>query len=186
MTPNFRALVFFGLWVFWWLPFFVFYPKNRAEAERKDNRARWGMILQGVGFFLVSLHSPAFWRTATPLWRVFPGVAFALTGIALSWTSIRHLGRQWRVDAGLNPDHELIRTGPYGIVRHPIYASMLCMFLMCVWLVGSLPAWPIALAFFIAGIEIRVRVEDGLLRDSFGEKFEAWRSQIRAYIPGLR
>src|SRR5947207_3171062 len=47
----------------------------------------------------------------------------------LSWTSARALGRQWRIDAGLNPDHQLVRSGGYGVVRHPIYTSMFCMLL---------------------------------------------------------
>jgi protein-S-isoprenylcysteine O-methyltransferase Ste14 len=39
----------------------------------------------------------------------------------------RSLGRQWRIDAGLNQDHELVTSGPYRVVRHSIYTSMLCV-----------------------------------------------------------
>jgi two-component system LytT family response regulator len=52
--------------------------------------------------------------------------------------------------------------------------------------IGTLPMWPIALALSVAGIEIRVRTEDGLLRGRFGDQFEAWRGKVPAYIPFVR
>ena len=50
-------------------------------------------------------------------------------------TGVGALGRQWRIDAGLNSDHELVQSGPYRIVRHPIYTSMLCLLLRRPWAV---------------------------------------------------
>jgi len=109
-----------------------------------------------------------------------------LLSIALFWNAIASLGKQWRFDAGLNRDHELVQAGAYRIVRHPIYASMLGMLLADICWLGTLPGWPIAAVLFLAGTEIRVRVEDGLLRERFGEKFLAWRKSRPAYVPLVR
>ena len=49
--------------------------------------------------------------------------------VGLAWFAVRHLGKQWRIQAALSEDHELVQTGPYRWVRHPIYASMLGMLL---------------------------------------------------------
>ena len=95
-----------------------------------------------------------------------------MLGGVLSWTSARTLGRQWRFDAGLNADHQLVQSGAYRFVRHPIYASMLCMLLGTGLLVT--PARLVAdfsSCSFLLGVEIRIRIEDALLASRFGEEF---------------
>lgn len=186
MSPGFRMVFLATAWAAWMLPFFLFRPKNRPKAVEVATKARWGIALVSCGYWLSYSHRPATWATEFVLWRVAVATLFASMGILLAWTAIRSLGRQWRVDAGLNADHELVRTGPYRIVRHPIYASMLCMFLMGIAAIGTLPIWPVALAFAIAGTEIRVRTEDGLLRGRFAGEFDAWQRAVPAYLPFLR
>jgi protein-S-isoprenylcysteine O-methyltransferase Ste14 len=186
MSPGFRLAFLAVTWGAWMLPFFLFRPKDRPKAVQVARKARWGIALVAFGFWLNFLHTPATWATEFVLWRVAVASVFAAMGILLAWTAIRSLGRQWRVDAGLNADHQMVRTGPYRIVRHPIYAAMLCMFLTGVAAIGTFPAWPVALAFFIAGTEIRVRTEDGLLRGRFAGEFEAWQRAVPAYLPFLR
>ena len=102
------------------------------------------------------------------------------------WAAARHLGKQWRFEAALNEDHELVQTGPYRWIRHPIYASMLGMLLAtgCAW-----TWWPMQIAglvFFLIGTEIRVRAEDRLLSERFRESFAAYRARVPAYIPFIR
>lgn len=104
----------------------------------------------------------------------------------VSWNEIGHLGRQWRVDAGLNDDHKLVVSGAYRYVRHPIYASMLLLMTMSIALVGTFPGAVIGVVLFIAGTEIRVRAEDRLLGERFGETFVAWQRRVPAYLPFVR
>ena len=82
--------------------------------------------------------------------------------------------------------HELITAGPYRIVRHPIYASMLCLLLGTGFLITPWPLFGVALAMFLVGTEIRVRVEDSLLASRFGETFREYQQQVSAYVPLLR
>ena len=186
MPPVTRIFLFLGCWLLWLAPFFIFRPRNRPQAVQKKPVARVGIILQAIAFFLVFLHSPAEWREPTVPWRAALGLIPAIPGIVLAWQSIRILGRQWRVDAGLNADHQLIKTGPYSLVRHPIYASMFLMLLAAIAWFGTMPRWPVALVFFIVGIEIRIRAEDSLLRERFGPEFKAWADLTPAYIPFTR
>jgi len=93
------------------------------------------------------------------------------------------LGRSF----GIAPANRgVVARGPYTIVRHPIYASMFAMCITSAILLGRLPWWPIGIALFLAGIEIRIHVEDTLLRDRFGTPFEAWKMKIPAYLPLIR
>jgi protein-S-isoprenylcysteine O-methyltransferase Ste14 len=118
----------------------------------------------------------------------FLAVAFLMwaIGMILAWTSVTHLGKQFRVQAGLYEDHELVRTGPYAVVRHPIYAGLLAM-LLCTMIVLTPWRWAImALVLFLIGTEIRVRTEDKLLAGRFGEAFEDYRKSVPAYLPFVR
>jgi protein-S-isoprenylcysteine O-methyltransferase Ste14 len=113
-------------------------------------------------------------------------VLFLLSAIALSWSGTRALGRQWRVDAGLGQDHELITAGPYKLVRHPIYTSMLCILLGTGLMVTPLWLLILAMIVFLIGTEIRVRIEDRLLASRFADRFDEYERSVPAYIPFLR
>ena len=170
-------------WVLWAWPFLVYKartPKRPADITVKASA--WGIGLQMVGFFLAWLSFDA----AKP----WPLLAFALMlaaiAVAFSWTGVHNLGKQLRVQAGLYSDHELIRSGPYRIVRHPIYAGMLLMYLATALIRSSWPLMLAGLVIFIAGTEIRVRIEDRLLASRFGKEFEVYKAAVPAYLPLLR
>ena len=175
-----RYLIAGVLWIAWVL---LFLPKVMAPREKavvRDASARWGMIVEGVAFGIM-WSVPSF--EVSP-WRVAIGIIFGIVGLSTTGLAIRHLNKQWRFDAALNEDHTLVRTGPYAIVRHPIYAAMFAMLLA--W--GSLLApWPAIIAgvvISVGGTEIRVRTEDRLLRSRFGEEFDnvcAPRFGLRAF-----
>ena len=106
--------------------------------------------------------------------------------VVLMFTSVRYLGRQFRINAGLYEDHQLVTGGPYGIVRHPIYTSLLAMLVSTLFLFTRWQWVVPALALFIAGTEIRVYTEDGLLASRFGERFTEYRKRVPAYLPFVR
>ena len=187
MSPVVLAMLVGG-WLGWLLPFFLLIGRKRDSNNRApqqlDRTARWGIFLQGLGFAL-TWQGP-FWTRTVAAWRLPLSIFFFASAAMLSWTSVRTLGRQWRLDAGLNADHELVRAGPYQIVRHPIYLSMIAV-LLGTGLLISRPAWlAAALVLEIVGTEIRVRVEDALLASRFGDKFTEYQRRIPAYIPLVR
>jgi protein-S-isoprenylcysteine O-methyltransferase Ste14 len=77
-------------------------------------------------------------------------------------------------------------AGPYRIVRHPIYTSMLCVLLATGFVVTTLPLFLLAFVVFLIGTEIRVRIEDKLLASQFGERFHQYQRNVPAYIPFLK
>jgi protein-S-isoprenylcysteine O-methyltransferase Ste14 len=169
-------------WTAWMIPFFLTHGGGRAQTV--DRRARWGIVIQGIGFAILWMNSHWVRSPSTP--RIAASVTGLALGGVLSWTSARTLGRQWRFDAGLNPDHQLVQSGAYRVVRHPIYASMLCMLLGTGFLITPLPMLLLALCFFLVGLEIRVRIEDALLASRFGEAFRDYQRRVPAYLPFIR
>ena len=148
-------------------------------------KARIGVLLEAFAYAIVA-SQPSFWHTPVPLWRAAIAVPIGIVAVATVWLAVPVLGKQWRVEAGLNADHDLIQAGPYAVVRHPIYASMLGMLLVNGIMMSSWPFLLVAIVLFVMGTEIRVHEEDRLLEGRFGERFTLYKSRVRAYVPFVR
>jgi protein-S-isoprenylcysteine O-methyltransferase Ste14 len=182
--PVYVFGILIGGWLVWMIPFFLIRRGGGPrQAQKIDRRARWGILLEAAGYSLV--WQMALWTRSPSLWRVALGAIFMTLAAVLSWTSARTLGKQWRFDAGLNADHQLVQSGAYRFVRHPIYTSMLCMLLGTGFLFSRLWLLAAGTALFMIGTEIRVRIEDDLLASRFGEEFQAYKRRVAAYIPFL-
>jgi protein-S-isoprenylcysteine O-methyltransferase Ste14 len=181
--PFYAYAILAAGWLIWLSPFLLA-KRNAGPPAKLDRRARWGILLVAIAYSL--LWQNHFWERPLPDARVVVAIPFFLLAGVLSWTSVRALGRQWRIDAGLNADHELVTSGPYRVVRHPIYTSMLCVFVGTGSMITPLPVLALSMLVFAAGTEIRVRVEDKLLASCFGEQFERYRRSVPAYIPFIR
>ena len=183
--PVYDLAILGAGWALWVAPFFLLKRSHPSSAPATvDRRARWGIGLQMLAFSAVwfapfSMGAPAAWRVAF-------AVVFFAAGDVLTWTATRALGKQWRIDAGLSDDHELVRSGPYRIVRHPIYAAMWCSLLGTGLLLTPLARLALAVPIFALGIEIRVRIEDALLVSRFGEKAREYQRSVPAYLPLVR
>ena len=167
-----------------WLMPFLWAKRGAGRLAAVDLRARWGLVLEVLALALMLWGR--FWIVTNFSWRVLASVIFFLLAALLSWSSTKALGSHLRFDAAIGMDHALVRSGPYRLIRHPIYCSMLCL----LWGIGSLaaPAWLFILAtlLFVAGTEIRVRIEDRLLARRFGDSFVRYKHATRAYLPLLR
>lgn len=167
----------------WFIPFLMA-KQGSSQLASVDRRSRWGMLLEFVGLGLVAASGD--WKVPHSSWRIGIAFIFFLLAALLSWTATRSLGRQFRLDAAIGIEHELIRNGPYRMVRHPIYTSMLCL----LWAIGlvTTPMLPLAAAtaIFLIGTEIRVRLEDRLLEERFGGGFRQYKLSTPAYLPFLR
>jgi protein-S-isoprenylcysteine O-methyltransferase Ste14 len=177
-----RYLIAVALSILWALPFIRKYAVPREKAVAKDTSARWGIILQAFSKIVLWIMPAPY----VPAWRIALGILFGIVGIVAARSAIRHLDKQWRLDAALSADHQLIRTGPYAVLRHPIYAGMFAMQFAVGLLLAQWPAFAAGIVLYVAGTEIRVRSEENLLRSRFGEEFDVWARQARAYIPFVR
>ncbi len=175
-----------GCWILWSLAFIK--PRKKAAGQQAVVTApvaKWGILLQMIGFALVWAYvRPVGFQKAPP--ALIASMILGPASVVLAWVAARHLGKQWRFEAALIQDHDLVQTGPYRVIRHPIYASMLGMLLATGFAWTWWPMFAGGLIAYLAGTEIRVHAEDRLLEERFRDTFNAYRSRVRAYIPGLR
>jgi len=183
MRLSYALVILAIAWIIWATPFLLS-GRLATKAAKVDRRARWGIVLQGVGYSL--LWQARFWERSPSRWRAVLSLGFLVAASLLAWSGARALGRQWRIDAGLNADHQLVMSGPYRLVRHPIYASMLCLLAGTGLMISPWPLFAAATLVFVIGTEIRVRIEDDLLSSRFGDRFREYQRSVPAYVPFVR
>jgi protein-S-isoprenylcysteine O-methyltransferase Ste14 len=104
--------------------------------------------------------------------------------ILLAVWARRHLGRNWSAEVRIAVDHELVRTGPYRFLRHPIYTAMLGMFLGTAIASSQYHAL-IGLALLVVSYLRKTRLEDQILAQTFGADYDAYRRHTWALVPLL-
>jgi len=195
-TDAIAQIVLYGVMGCWCLFAVVFLLRKRparGTKTRSDWKAMVGMAIQGTGYAIV-------WFL--PLRRVPLGavvamprtaeialggitIAMALASVWMVNAAIRELGTHWALAARLVEGHKLIMSGPYRLVRNPIYTGMLGMLIATGLAVTKWQALLAAIAVFLAGTWLRVRVEERLLRGQFGAEFDEYTRRVPAVIPGI-
>jgi len=173
------------------LIFFVFLLRTLSRrtpeaGAKRDRRSQLGIAIQSIGIGLAGFGAVR--ATLAPLSTAsIVGTAAVLllmgAAIGLFGASSRELGRNWSLVARTRSDHELIRTGPYSRVRHPIYLGMLFFLFALAVALGHWAQLLVALPVFFVGTAMRTRIEDSLLEQSFGDVFREYRSSTPALIP---
>lgn len=175
-----------AMWVTWLYPFLrKRFTGPKREANVMARKADWGLLLESAGIFCAWCWTPGT-RVPPPLGCILASMILAPVATLFGILAARHLGKQLRIRAGLYADHELIRTGPYAVVRHPVYASLFLMMLATGLLHAGWRMMLLSVVLYIAGTEIRIDSEEGLLRGRFGQEFEEYRRKVPAYLPFIR
>ncbi len=113
---------------------------------------------------------------------LFTGFIMTLTGVALSIWARFALGTNWSAEVTVKKDHVLVVRGPYRLVRNPIYSGVLLALLGTAIAAGQARHFlvlPLLLGLWIW----KVRGEEQLLREQFGEPYESYRRRVKAFIP---
>ena len=180
-----------ALWLAWGVYWFVAarHVKPAVQSEAAGTRAlRLFPLILCVILFVsprALLPYPLGLRWLPLSWSwYFLGVALVVVGLALSAWARWHLGSNWSGVISLKQGHDLVRSGPYRLLRHPIYAGLLLAML------GSAIAWGdwrgvLAFALAVVAIVPRIGAEDALMAKTFGETYLDYRRRTAAIIPFL-
>ena len=149
-------------------------------------------LLSGVflGVFLlpiVAVASPvlSFADRALAAWELGTGAGCLLTGLWLFHRAHADLSLNWSPLVKLRSDHRLVTTGVYRFVRHPMYSSFLLYgiaqsLLLPNWVAG--PSCLVATAILIAG---RLRREESMMQERFGQAYSEYRRRTKRIVPGV-
>jgi protein-S-isoprenylcysteine O-methyltransferase Ste14 len=113
------------------------------------------------------------------------GLALTAVGIGLAIWARYVLGRNWSAAITLKHSHELIRTGPYTRIRHPIYSGVILALIGTALVIGEWRALVAVVVLFVSWLA-KARKEESLLAREFGAAFEEHRLHTGMFLPRLR
>lgn len=174
-------LVFLFYWIFASLS--VNRIKNREPAGPR--LTRWAIIVVTLLLLNTNLGYRGFLgRRFVPftLSMAWLGAILTLAGVAFAIWARVHIGRYWSGTVALKVEHELIRTGPYAHIRHPIYTGVLMMLAGTALAIGRYGAL-LAFLLLLADLTWKSRREEALLAHEFGAAFEEHRSHTGFFLP---
>jgi protein-S-isoprenylcysteine O-methyltransferase Ste14 len=108
-----------------------------------------------------------------------------IAGAALVVRSRAELGPAWSFVPKADQSTGLVTTGPYRLVRHPIYLGLAVLAMGEALAFGSWPAVAIVLSSIVPTLAWRARAEEKLLSRMFGERYAVYRERTRMIIPYL-
>ena len=125
-----------------------------------------------------------FWRTSVSLaWAL---LAPLVAGLAFTWWARIHLGRLWSASVTRKSDHRVVDTGPYRIVRHPIYTGIILATLATATTRGTALAW-LGFVLLTLGWVVKARLEESFLRAELGrEAYDQYAKRVPMLVPGTR
>ena len=165
-----------------------FHTKKTVYRHQGMHRVYWAI---GVIFVILIFYFNIFSIEYTQyrliptqhIWSVL-GVILAFIGISFAMYARHFLKGNWSSMVTLKEKHELIQSGPYAIVRHPIYSGMLLALLGTAIIIGELSAF-ITLIICLIVLIYKLRLEEQVLRRHFGEKYDIYMRRVKALIPFL-
>ena len=128
----------------------------------------------------------AVFRSRVPEWfagQRIVGALIIVAGAALAASALVYF-RSWRFRAQLDAEHQLATGGPFRYLRNPIYMGLNLLALGSAIWVPTPMVW-LSLAVMFVGSDVRARVEEGVLREMFGEEYRAYAARTRRFVPGI-
>jgi len=123
------------------------------------------------------------WLPRSP-WIIAAGFAIQLSSALLAIRARKHLGLNWSAEVASKVDHQLVRSGPYRLIRHPIYTGMLGMFVGTAVVSGELHGLAAVVLISVAYFR-KIRLEEQNLGNVFGAQYDEYKDKSWALIPWL-
>ena len=169
-------------------------PLNKKRKQEKMSERRVTgreiailVLLWFGGFIMPIVYAVTDWLDfadyTLPAWASWLGVVLLAGGLFIFWRAHADLGLNWSPTLEIRQKHELITRGIYSVIRHPMYASQ--------WLVAL--AQPLLLHNWIAGFMnllvfvpfyfLRVKAEEQLMMETFGDQYHAYMQKVGGILP---
>lgn len=186
-THNWPMVASFGLWMVF-SAYWGAAAKNSATAKSSESlkSTMFQQVMMNVALLLLFIPVPGMERRFLPavFYLVPLGLGLQASFILLAVWARRCLGKNWSAEVRVAFGHELIRTGPYRLIRHPIYSAMLGMFIGTAIVSGCLHALA-GVALLALAYARKIRLEERRMSEEFGAAYSEYRRVSWALVPWL-
>jgi protein-S-isoprenylcysteine O-methyltransferase Ste14 len=156
-----------------------------ATRDKSTLRLLWRAIGLGVVGGILLSRQP-FGSLPVPAAPVqLTGLFLILAGLALRWIAILSLKQFFTVDVAIGKDHTIVKKGLYAVIRHPAYAGTLLSFFGLGIFFMNILSLLVVIVPITAAFLRRIRVEEAVLLEAFGEEYRAYMASTRRLIPGV-
>ena len=168
--------------------------KQRKEPKSDRRVTTQEKVLLGL-LFLAMFFIPLFYAATAwlgfanytlPSWAGWLGVVILMSALIVFWRAHADLGLNWSPTLEIRQKHELITRGIYGVIRHPMYASQWLWVIAQPLLLQNWIAGLLNLLVFIPFYFLRVKAEEQLMIEQFGDQYRAYMQKVGAVFPKLR
>ena len=186
------ASVLIALWALWlasWLGAALWASRASTRPRLQDEALYRGVSVLGalLVFWDFGRGDALGWQLwATPQLQGWLLVAVAMLGLAFTWWARLHLGMLWSGSVTRKADHRIIESGPYGMVRHPIYTGVLVALYATALERGSVSALA-GVAIMTLGFVVKARLEERFLGAELGgDLYASYRRRVPMLVPFWR
>ncbi len=161
--------------------------RQKSGVARRDNKSLYGIALQGIGVWLAWAGPFRFAWPLTPAgWIAALALAFiACLSVGLFIWSQRTMGTNWSLVARTREDHSLVQSGPFALMRNPIYVALFGLMITTAVSLGHTLNLIVSIPLYIIGTLMRVVIEEKLLRATFGTAYDDYAHRVKRFIPTI-
>lgn len=189
MPPAYSSL-FLAMWMVWLVYWLALSRSAKISARREPWPSRFlhmgPLFLAAFLLGLPSMPIPVLGTRFLPpaAWSFWSGAVLTAAGLLFTVWARQHIGRNWSAIVTIKQGHELVTSGPYAIVRHPIYTGLLLAFAGSALARGE---WRgiLAVAIVLVAFSFKLRIEERWMREQFGEAYQAYARRVSALVPYL-
>ena len=186
MTPQLATLIAWSVSIISWIAAAFWADRTEKRPARREEWLYRGLTVAGAlllfqGGVESSSATHRIWALGVGGdWAMF---ALVIAGMAFAWWARLHLGALWSSSVTKKADHHVVDTGPYRLVRHPIYTGIIAALAAIAIQKGTLVALAGAIVMTL-GFWIKARLEEKFLREQLGaEAYDSYRRRVPMLMP---
>jgi protein-S-isoprenylcysteine O-methyltransferase Ste14 len=176
------------LWFAWAVCWMVSSVRIKAAVRRESSASRLAHVIPLiVGGVLIGWRNLPWGPLNARLWphsltAYWIGLTLLIAGLAFAVWARVHLGRNWSGSVTVKEGHELIRSGPYAYVRHPIYTGLITAVLATAIVSGTVRA-AVGLVIITVSLLRKLRIEEAFMRETFAGEYERYSAEVPGLVP---